>query len=176
MREEKCLKSGVSSPSNQIFIPQDPNVLIWNSGDVYAPLPFKEQGKVSRCTFGRHYYMMLTNNLWRGVCFILFCLLKVPCLFGLWISCLAAYSTLAPTLVHVYMPSSPSDLLRHVWPLPPNSSWSPSCSSMVCVCGCFVKLLGLCNMMQPTKIDPSEELISLWSTRPFSQLKPLFDL
>ena len=65
-----------------------------------------------------------------------------------------------------------SGLPWHVWPLPSNRSQSPSCSSMVPVCGCFVKLLVLCNGMQPTKIDPSEELISLWSTRPFLQLKP----
>lgn len=65
-----------------------------------------------------------------------------------------------------------SDLPQHVWPLASNRSWSPSCSSMVPVCSCFVKLLVLCNMMQPIKIDPLEELISLWSTRPLLQLKP----
>lgn len=115
MKAEKCLKSGVSSPSIKTFTPQDPKVLIWNSRNVYVLPPFKEPGKVSRCMFSVHCPIVLTNNLWRGACFILFCLLKASCLAGLWISCLAAHWTLAPTLVHVYTSSSPPYLRCSTW-------------------------------------------------------------
>lgn len=67
-----------------------------------------------------------------------------------------------------------SDAPWHVWPLPCNRRlWSLSCSSMVPVCGCFGKLLVLCNVMHLKKTSLRRILqISPSSTGPFSQLKP----
>lgn len=43
-----------------------------------------------------------------------------------------------------------SDLPQYAWPLTSNRSWTPSGSSIVPVCDCFVKLLVICTVMQPT--------------------------
>lgn len=67
----------------------------------------------------------------------------------------------SPPNPHCARLSFSSDLPQCAWPLTSNRSWTPSGSSMVPVCDCFVKLLVICTVTQPTQNDSSGELIYL---------------